>query len=52
MHSSNSYRHEEVEFNGTHLYVVGPATQANYDSDSLGVAAWYINQETGMYFNT
>jgi hypothetical protein len=34
------------------LYIAGPATQANFNSESNGVAAWYINQETGIIFDT
>jgi hypothetical protein len=32
------------------IYIAGPATQANGNSESQGVAAWYLNQETGMIF--
>lgn len=48
---SGGPRYEEVEFEGsTYLYLIGPATQANKDYESLGSAAWYISQETGMSF--
>lgn len=48
---SGGPRYEVVDFEGnTYLYIVGPATQNNVNYDSLGTAAWYINQETGMSF--
>jgi hypothetical protein len=32
------------------LFIAGPATQRNSNYESRGVAAWYLNQETGIVF--